>query len=33
MRGDLIETYKIMNNHVNYGQNWFFLSERNGNLQ
>jgi len=29
MKGDLIETCKILNN---YGQNWFVVSKRTGNL-
>jgi len=30
MRGDLIETFKILNNYVNFGQNWFMVSKRTG---
>ena len=32
MRGDLIETYKILNNFTNYEQGWFLQSERTRNL-
>ena len=32
MRGDLIETSKILNNFTDYGQGWFLRSERTGNL-
>jgi hypothetical protein len=32
MRGDLIETFKILNGFNNYGEQFFNLSERTGNL-
>ena len=32
MRGDLIETYKIVNNFNNYGSPFFNVSQRTGNL-
>ena len=32
MRGDLIETFKILNNFNNYGSPFFNLSQRTGNL-
>ena len=32
MRGDLIETFKILNGFNNYGKEFFNLSERTGNL-
>ena len=32
MRGDLIETYKILNGHNNYGTDFFNLSSRTSNL-
>ena len=32
MRGDLIETFKILNDFNNYGKHFFNLSERTGNL-
>ena len=32
MRGDLIETFKILNDFNNYGKQFFNLSERTGNL-
>ena len=32
MRGDLIETFKILNGFSNYGKEFFNLSERTGNL-
>lgn len=32
MRGDLIEVFKILNGYSNYGQNFFKLSEKTGNL-
>ena len=32
MRGDLIETFKILNEFNNYGKNLFNLSERTNNL-
>ena len=32
MRGDLIETFKILNGFNNYGSNFFNLSERTINL-
>ena len=32
MRGDLIETFKILNGFNNYGQNLFHRSSRTGNL-
>ena len=32
MRGDLIETFKILNGFTKYGQNLFSKSSRTGNL-
>ena len=32
MRGDLIETFKILNGYTNYGSDFFNLSKRTGNL-
>ena len=32
MRGDLIETFKVLNNFNNYGSQFFNLSQRTGNL-
>ena len=32
MRGDLIESFKILNNFTNYGSNFFNVSQRTGNL-
>ena len=32
MRGDLIETFKILNGLTDYGESWFNVSERTGKL-
>ena len=32
MRGDLIETLRILNNFPDYGHHWFHVSEKTGKL-
>ena len=32
MRGDLIETFRVLNGFTDYGQHWFTVSERTGKL-
>ena len=32
MRGDLIETFKILNGYTDYGEEWFNMSNRTGKL-